>query len=131
MLAEALVLQTPLQVSAWVMVLQGCYAREVTRSQNTTTRRDDARFCDKRRCGYSQKVLDWCKSGALTGVCFAVSMRVVESAGKGDEESIERDDGRKMKKRRQEECCLGELGQKNARKKCVVAKSGADCKATS
>ena len=36
----------------------------------------------------------------MTDVCFAVSMGVVLSAGDGDEESIERDDVRKMEERR-------------------------------
>lgn len=56
------------------MVVQRCYAREVTRSQNTTTQRDDARFSGKRRCGYLQKQLDGSKLEVLTEVCFAVSI---------------------------------------------------------
>jgi hypothetical protein len=86
------------------MVPLRCHAREVTRLQNTTTRRDDARFCDERRCGNLQKLLDPKKSIWLTEVCFAVSMRVVVGAGDGDEESVERDDARKMKKRRLGDC---------------------------
>ena len=86
------------------MVLLRCYAREVTQLQNTTTRRDDARFRDKRRGGNSQKLLDPRKSDSLTEVCFAVSMRLVVGAGDGDEESVERDDAREMKKRRLGEC---------------------------
>lgn len=82
------------------MVLQGCYAREVTRSQNTTTQRGDARFYEKRRCGYLQKLLDTRKLDVLTDVYFVVSMGVVWSAGDGDAESIERDDVRKMEERR-------------------------------
>jgi hypothetical protein len=82
------------------MVLQGCYAREVTRSQNTTTQHGDARFYGKTRCGYLRKLLDTRKLDVLIDVCFAVSMGVVSSAGDGDEESIERDDVRKMEERR-------------------------------
>jgi hypothetical protein len=115
----------------WIAVLLRCYAREVTRSQNTTTRRDHARFCDKRRCGNLQKLLDVKKSISLTEVCFAVSMRVVVGAGDGDEESVERDDAREMKKRRLGECQLGELGRENAWKKGVVVKTGAGGNATS
>jgi hypothetical protein len=100
--------QTTVWLGEWVMVLLlsllRCYARVVTRSQNTTTRRDDARFRDKRRCRNLQKLLDSNKSISLTVDCFAVSMRVVVGAGDGDEESIERNDARKMKKRRLGHC---------------------------
>jgi len=72
----------------------------VTRLQNTTTQGGDARFYSERRCGYLQKLLDKRELEGLTDVCFAVSMGVVLSAGDGDEESIERDDVRKMEERR-------------------------------
>ena len=81
-----------------------CYARKVTRLQNTTTRRDDARFCDKRRCRYSPKLLVSRKLDVLNVVCFAVSMRRARGADDGDEESIERDDVGKMEERRLGEC---------------------------
>ncbi|KAH6872947.1 hypothetical protein BKA58DRAFT_157207 [Alternaria rosae] len=113
------------------MVVQRCYAREVTRSQNTTTQRDGARFSGKRRCGYLQKLLDGCKLEALTVVCFAVSMCVVVGAGDGDEESTEGNDVQKMEERRLGESWLGQLDRGNAWKKGVVAKSGAGDVATS
>jgi hypothetical protein len=49
---------------------------------------------------YAEKLLDTRELEGLTDVCFAVSMGVVLSAGDGDEESIERDDVRKMEERR-------------------------------
>lgn len=113
------------------MVVQRCYAREVTRSQNTTTQRDDARFSGKRRCGYLQKQLDGSKLEVLTEVCFAVSVRVAVGAGDGDEESTEGNDVQKTEERRLGESILGQLDRGNAWKKGVVAKSGAGDVATS
>ena len=72
-------------------VVQRCDGRKVTRSQNTTTRRGDARFYDKRRCKYLPKLQNLGKWKVLTEVCFAVSMGLVAGGGDGDEESIERD----------------------------------------
>ena len=60
-----------------------------TRLQTTTTRRDNARFCDKGRCRYLQKSLILEKSEGLIVVCFAVSMRAAEGADDGDDEDGE------------------------------------------
>ena len=54
---------------------------EVTRSQNTTMRRVDARFCDKRSCRNLQKLRKPKKIKWLMEVCFAVSMRAVVNDG--------------------------------------------------
>jgi hypothetical protein len=56
-------------------------ARVVTRSQNTTMRRVDARFYDKRSGGNLQKLLNSKKINWLMEVCFAVSMRLIAVDG--------------------------------------------------
>ena len=89
----------------------------VTRSQNTTTRRNVARFCDNGRHRYSQMSLDSQKASWLTEVCFAVSGRLVMGAGDGDDQEWKRDDGRKMQKRRRGTTSVGKLRREKACRK--------------
>jgi hypothetical protein len=54
---------------------------EVTRLQNTTLRRVDARFYGKRSCTNLQELLRLKKIKWLMQVCFAVRMRLVAVDG--------------------------------------------------